>query len=146
MLRNPKAWSYAISQLEERCKKLEPSLLVGIESRGFIVASSLAIKMGIGFVPIRKKGKLPGQVISINYDLEYGSDTLEIQEGLIDNNKNIILIDDLLATGGTAQAAASLVNKAGGRLAAFAFLIELSELLGRNKLPSNIPIIKLISY
>ena len=120
--------------------------IAGIESRGFISASAIAYKLEIGFIPIRKSNKLPGEVIGVNYMLEYGEDRLEIQKNSINKNSKIIVIDDVLATGGTASAAGELIKKAGGNLVGFAFLLELTELKGRKNLGSNLFIESLIKY
>ena len=117
-------------------------MIAGIDARGFIFASSLAYKLNKGFVMIRKKNKLPGKTISIDYDLEYGKDTLEVNVNL--KSKDILLVDDLLATGGTANAACKLLEKSGGTVTCFLSLIELDFLNGRKNI--NIPIETLINY
>ena len=122
------------------------SYIVGIEARGFITASALAFKNEIGFIPIRKPNKLPGKIISINYKLEYGEDRLEIQEGLFKKNSNIMIIDDLLATGGTASTAGKLIIEAGGNLVGYAFLVELTKLRGRKYLDHKVYIESVIKY
>ena len=114
--------------------KNDVDLIAGIEARGFIIGSALAYKTGKGFIPIRKKGKLPYKKISEEYSLEYGTDTIEIHEDAVSNGKRVLIVDDLLATGGTAQAAYNLVKKAGGNPVLFLFLIELKGLNGRAKL------------
>ena len=124
----------------------KPDYIAGIEARGFISASALAFNNNIGFIPIRKPNKLPGEMISINYKLEYGEDRLEIQENSFKNNSKILLIDDLLATGGTASAAGSLIKKAGGILIGYAFLVELTKLNGRKYLDQNVYIESVIKY
>ena len=124
----------------------KPDYIAGIESRGFITASALAYKYDVGFIPIRKPNKLPGKVIGVNYKLEYGEDRLEIQKNSIENNSKVILIDDLLATGGTASAAGKLIRRVGGKLIGYAFLIELTELNGRQNLDCNLIIESLIKY
>ena len=115
-------------------KKYNPEVLAGIESRGFIFASTIGYKLGCNVVMIRKKGKLPGKTISHTYKLEYGEDCLEIQKREILKNKNVILIDDLLATGGTAGAAVELLQKVKANVSVFLTLIELTNLKGRNKI------------
>jgi adenine phosphoribosyltransferase len=117
---------------------------VGIEARGFITGSVLAYKLGRGFIPIRKKGKLPGAVITRNYEKEYGKDTIEMHKDSIKKGDKVIITDDLLATGETANAAAGLVRSAGGNVSAFAFIVELSDLNGREKLSGKI--ISLVKY
>jgi len=108
--------------------------VVAIESRGFIFGASLAYLLGVGFVPIRKSGKLPWRKVKMDYDLEYGTDTIEIHEDAIKKGEKVVLIDDLLATGGTAFASAKLVEKCGGIVEKILFLVELEELKGREKL------------
>jgi adenine phosphoribosyltransferase len=134
LLAHPAAWRETVGRLQTAIESYEPDMLMGIESRGFLVAAPLAIEMGIGFGMVRKKGKLPGQTLSYAYDLEYGSDEIEIQPDLIEKGAKIVLIDDLLATGGTMSAAASLLEKAGAQVAACACIIELEGLGGREKL------------
>ncbi len=112
--------------------------IVGIESRGFIFGSALAYRTGKGFIPIRKKGKLPYDKISKEYDLEYGKDTIEMHKDALHKGAKVVVVDDLLATGGTAQAAYSLVETAGGEVSSFIFLIELTELKGRERLPCKV--------
>ena len=118
---------------ELKDKKID--YVVGLESRGFIFAPTIAYKLGAGFIPIRKPGKLPYKVEKASYELEYGSDTIEIHKDAIEKGKNVVIIDDLLATGGTAAAAIELVNKLGGNISAVAFLMEIAFLDGRKKLP-----------
>lgn len=111
--------------------------VVGIESRGFIIGGALAYTLGKGFVPIRKRGKLPAAVISQEYQLEYGTDSIEIHKDAIGKGENILLVDDLLATGGTAMAAAELVKKLGGKIAEMAFIVNLPDLGGHKKLTDS---------
>ncbi len=145
LLRSPEGWSLVMQQLGFFCEELSPDYIVGIESRGFIVGSSLATVEKIPFVPIRKKSKLPGKVLGVDYTLEYGEDRLEIQVDAFEGNPRVLLVDDLLATGGTVKAAAELVGSAGGNLVGCGFIIELSELDGRKNIP-NVPINSLITY
>lgn len=146
LLREPEAWREVMRQLEDVCNALKPDLIVGIESRGFIVGMALSTSSGIGFVPVRKPGKLPGEVLSIDYALEYGNDSLEIQANALQSGNRVLIIDDLLATGGTAKATADLVSKAGGEPVGFGFIIELCALGGRRLLPDHVPVKSLISY
>ncbi len=136
-----------IDTLANRCidSNLVPDYIVGIESRGFIFGTPLAYKLNAGFIPVRKPGKLPAAVHSIKYDLEYGQDSLEIHQDAIPSNSKVLIVDDLIATGGTARATADLVNQIGAEILGFAFVIELKDLQGRNKLPS-LPIINLLEY
>jgi adenine phosphoribosyltransferase len=119
--------------------------VVGIESRGFILASAVADRLGAGFVPIRKPGKLPAATIGESYALEYGSDTLEIHSDAVSHGQRVLLLDDVLATGGTARAAVNLVSRLGGRIHAAAFLIELEFLNGRGKL-GDTPVHSVLRY
>ena len=134
-----------MTQLGLLCEELTPDLIVGIESRGFIVGSALATIQKLGFVPIRKRGKLPGDLLGVDYTLEYGKDRLEIQSDALQGNSRVLLIDDLLATGGTVNASAKLIEKAGGQLVGCGFIIELNELNGRDNIP-NVPVRSLIRY
>ena len=119
--------------------------VVGIDARGFIFAAAAATRLGVGFVPVRKKGKLPYQTIEVSYDLEYGSATVAIHTDAIRPGERVLLLDDLLATGGTAGAAVSLIEKLGGRLIGVRFLIELGFLSGRERL-GTLPVQSLIRY
>ncbi len=142
----PKIWKQIMEPLRNLIITLKPDYLAGIESRGFISASALAFKNDIGFIPIRKANKLPGKVLSINYKLEYGEDRLEIQEDHIKNDSKIIVIDDLLATGGTAEAAGNLLKKAGANLIGYGFLVELTALKGRKRLDNELVIESVVKY
>ena len=145
LLKSPEAWTKVMTQLGLFCEETTPDLIVGIESRGFIVGSALATRQRLGFVPIRKSGKLPGNVLGVDYTLEYGNDRLEIQSDALQGNSRVLLIDDLLATGGTVNASAKLIEKAGGQLVGCGFIIELNELNGRDNIP-NVPVRSLIRY
>ena len=145
LLRNPTAWNTAIDQLGEFCDDVNPDCVVGIDSRGFIVGTALAMKKNLSFVPIRKKGKLPGNLWSIEYDLEYGKDILEIQKDSFTKGTRVLLVDDLLATGGTLKASLRLLDLAGANVVGCGFIIELLGLNGRNYI-KDIPIKSLVSY
>lgn len=144
LLAHGAAWRETVDRLTGIVAPLKPDVLIGIESRGFLVAAPLATALGIGFVMVRKKGKLPGQTISYQYDLEYGRDTIEIQEGVIEKGQRAIICDDLLATGGTAAAATALVRQVGAEVIHALFIVELAFLAGRKKL--DVPVTSLISY
>ena len=144
--KEPNIWHELMSLLQKLVSASKPDYIAGIEARGFITASALAYSENIGFIPIRKTNKLPGKVIGVNYQLEYGLDRLEIQEDLFNKNSKILLIDDLLATGGTASAAGNLINKAGGMLIGYAFLVELTHLKGRYNLDDKLVIESVIKY
>ena len=134
-----------IDHIADHYKSKNIEKVVGIESRGFIFGSALAYKLGAGIVPIRKKGKLPYKTIAATYALEYGTDTLEMHEDALKPGTRVLVVDDLLATGGTAKATAELVEKVGGKIAGYAFLIELEFLQGRKKL-NGYDILSLIQY
>ena len=144
LLAHPKAWHATVERLAEAVRPHRPDLLIGIESRGFLVAAPLAYTLGSGFAMVRKKGKLPGKTVSYTYDLEYGSDTIEIQEDAIAPGQRVVILDDLLATGGTMQAAIELVRQRGGTVAAAACIIELSFLNGRRRI--DVPFASMIAY
>ena len=146
LYKEPKRWTELMLPLQKLITSTKPDYLAGIESRGFIAAAALAFKFEIGFIPIRKPNKLPGKVIGVNYKLEYGEDRLEIQQNLIEKESKIIVVDDLLATGGTACAAGELIREAGGNLIGYAFIVELTELQGRNKLDPNLFVESLLKY
>ena len=131
LLEDPKLFETLINQLAEACKEWEFNKIAAIESRGFILGSALAQKIGKGMVMVRKKGKLPGQTLSHSYDLEYGSDTIEILPTSLEKGEKVLVLDDVLATGGTASACCELVEKAGGETVGALFFIELGFLNGR---------------
>lgn len=130
LLAHGEAWRAAVGQMADAVAGYRPQILAGIESRGFVFAAPVAAKLGLGFVMVRKKGKLPGGVVSHSYDLEYGSDTLQIAEGLIEPGSRVVLIDDLIATGGTASASIQLLRRVGAEPVGAVFLIELEGLGG----------------
>lgn len=134
ILVNAEAFRASISALQNLAGKYEPDIIMGIETRGFIFASALALSMQCGFGMVRKAGKLPGTVLGENYTLEYGEDRVEIQPDIFPEDSKILLVDDLLATGGTMRAAENLMNKAGFQVSAHLCLIELIGLNGREKL------------
>ncbi|NEN87738.1 MAG: adenine phosphoribosyltransferase [Okeania sp. SIO3H1] len=145
LLSDPEGLRYTIDILAEKCSEFKPNYIVGMESRGFIFGTPLAYKLNVGFVPVRKPGKLPAAVYSVTYDLEYGQDTLEMHQDAMAVGSRVLVIDDLLATGGTAAATAQLTEKANCELVGFGFVIELKDLGGRQKLP-EVPIVSLIEY
>jgi adenine phosphoribosyltransferase len=134
LLRDPEGFKLAIDALAGPYEGAGVSLVVGIESRGFILGAAVADRLGAGFVPIRKVGKLPSATVRVTYDLEYGSDSLEMHRDAIDPGQLVLVVDDLLATGGTARAAVDLVKQIGGTVRGVAFLIELQTLNGRSRL------------
>ncbi len=145
LLAHAEAWHETIERLAIVIEKEKPDVLAGIESRGFLLAAPLAMRLGMGFMMIRKKGKLPGKTIPYTYDLEYGTDTIEIQEDAIKPGQRVVMLDDLLATGGTMEAAVALMQQAGADVRRIACIIELNFLKGREKL-GEIPVTSLIQY
>ena len=144
LLGDPIVFDATLELLAERLSDRGAEVLVGIESRGFIFGAALAARMRLPFVPVRKPGKLPGKTVRVDYALEYGTDALEMHEDAFAHGASVVIVDDLLATGGTARAAAELVTRQGGRVSAFAFVIELSFLQGAATLQP--PTISLITY
>lgn len=136
LLKNPEAFGYTLNQLLEFTKGKNINKVVGIESRGFIFGSVLSHKLGCGFIPVRKPGKLPAEKVSISYSLEYGDDKLEIHKDAIQSGDKVLVHDDLLATGGTMNAVCQLIEKLGGEIVQVSFIVELSFLNGRDKLKS----------
>jgi adenine phosphoribosyltransferase len=144
LLAHPAAWRETISRLAETLQPTQPNLLVGIESRGFLVAAPLALALGCGFVMVRKRGKLPGATVPFTYDLEYGTDTIEIQADAVAPGQRVVVLDDLLATGGTMAAAIALCRGVGAEVAAAACIIELGFLGGRDRL--DVPFVSVVAY
>ena len=144
LLAHPDAWQVALGRLSRIVSAYQPDVLAVIESRGFLVAAPLAAKLGIGFCMVRKPGKLPGEVISHEYELEYGSDTIQIQSDAIAPGQRVVVLDDLLATGGTLGASLALFDKVGARVVGAACIIELTFLGGREKV--GVPFDALIQY
>ena len=134
LLKDPAAFRDSIDALAAKLEGKDFDAILGVESRGFIFAAALAYKLGKGLVVVRKPGKLPSETIQATYDLEYGTDTIEMHADAVGSAQKVVIVDDLLATGGTAQATAELVEKAGGRVEAILFLVELDFLNGREKL------------
>jgi adenine phosphoribosyltransferase len=144
LLRHGPAWRAAMSRLADIIRPYKPDLLAGIESRGFLVAAPLALELGLGFVMLRKPRKLPGATIGLDYALEYGTDRIEIQADAVQPGQRVVLLDDLLATGGTMAAAIRLLRDAGAEVPAAAALIELTFLGGRSRL--DLPFEALLQY
>ena len=144
LLSHADAWQVAMGRMARMIGQYQPDVLVGIESRGFLVAAPLALKLGCGFVMARKPGKLPGGTVEHTYELEYGSDTLQVQDDAIHPGQRVVILDDLLATGGTLAATVELCRKVGGDVVGSAAIIELTFLGGRDKV--DIPFEALISY
>jgi len=144
LLAHAKAWHATIERMADVLRPYKPDVLAGIESRGFLLAAPLALALGTGFVMMRKQGKLPGTTVRHTYALEYGTDTIEIQNDAIKKGARVVLVDDLLATGGTLAAAVKLLEQVGGVVPAAACVIELTFLEGRKRL--KIPVETLLKY
>ncbi len=144
LLAHSKAWHATIEQMADAVRPHKPDVLAGIESRGFLLAAPLALALGTGFIMMRKKGKLPGITVRHTYALEYGTDTIEIHSDAITRGARVVLVDDLLATGGTMAAAVTLLEQVGAVVPAAACIIELTFLEGRKKL--NVPVEALLKY
>ena len=145
-LKEPETLKIMIDYLCEQFKDIKIDYIAGIESRGFIFGMPMAYKLNAGFVPIRKPKKLPAATYSQEYDLEYGTDKIEIHQDALPEGANVLIVDDLLATGGTAEAACKLVKKTGANLVGIAFLIELEALKGREKLADAGKIVSMLKY
>ena len=136
LLKSAEGFQKSVEQIANWCSQFELDLIAGIDARGFIFGSAVAFKLNLGFVPIRKEGKLPHRTIAERYELEYGTDCLEVHEDAIEKGTRVVIVDDLLATGGTAKAAHQLLQRCGADIIGLGFLIELTELHGREILES----------
>lgn len=147
LLKHPEGFKKCVDDFVARYEGQSIDVIAGIESRGFILGAAIAYRLGLGFIPVRKKGKLPGKTISQEYQLEYGTDVLEIHEDAIDKGQKVLLVDDLLATGGTAIGAKTLLEKLGGEIVEFATVIDLPDLKGKEKLQaSGLEVFNLIDF
>jgi adenine phosphoribosyltransferase len=146
LLKDKHAFKECIKQMAERCRGKRVDIVVSSEARGFILGGALAYELGAGFVPIRKRGKLPSKTVNLTYQKEYESDTIEIHEDSIEPGQRVLLIDDLLATGGTIKANVELVEKLGGKIVTIGFLIELQYLHGRKALGGKYEVFSIINY
>jgi len=144
LLRHADAWQVAMGRLSSKVRAFHPTVLAGVESRGFLLAAPLALKLGCGFIMLRKRGKLPGPTVGLDYDLEYGQDRIEIQSDAVEPGARVVVVDDLLATGGTMAAGIKLLQNVGADVVAAAALIELTFLKGRSRL--TVPFEALIQY
>jgi adenine phosphoribosyltransferase len=144
LLRHEDAWQVAMGRMARAARAHQPDLIAGIESRGFLIAAPLALKLGCGFIMLRKRGKLPGPTIGLDYALEYGTDRIEIQADAVTPGQRVIVVDDLLATGGTMAAGIQLLRNIGAHVPAAAALIELTFLNGRKRL--DVPFEVLVQY
>jgi adenine phosphoribosyltransferase len=145
LLKDKLAFKMAVESLAKKFKDKKIDLVVAVEARGFILGGAVAHKLGAGFVPVRKKGKLPWKTHSVTYDLEYGTDTLEMHHDAIGPSDRVLIVDDLLATGGTVKAVTDLVRKLEAKIVGTVFLIELTDLKGKEKL-KGYPVYSLIKY
>jgi adenine phosphoribosyltransferase len=145
LLKNPAGFRGIIDGLKDHYSGAQVDVVIGIEARGFIFAPALAYALGAGFVPVRKPKKLPAECVSVTYDLEYGTDTLEMHKDALDDGKRVLIVDDLLATGGTAAAAARMVTGLGGAVVGMGFVVELTFLNGRQKL-AGYDVFSLLQY
>ncbi len=145
-VKDPEALRQIVHYLTQKFIDKKIDYVAGIESRGFIFGAAVACNLGAGFILIRKPGKLPAETISQEYQLEYGTDTIQMHKDAIEPGKNVLIIDDLLATGGTVEASCKLIEKTGANVAGVAFVIELNELNGRKRIPDNIEVVSMISY
>ena len=144
LLSDPQAFNTVMERFVDRYQDEQIDLVVGVESRGFIIGAPLALRLEKGFIPVRKAGKLPGPTHRVEYDLEYGTDIVEVHQDAIPSGSRVLMVDDLLATGGTIEGSSKLIEKAGGVIAGYAFVIELIDLKGRNRL--NHPIYSLVTF
>ncbi|MFN8552982.1 MAG: adenine phosphoribosyltransferase [Candidatus Obscuribacterales bacterium] len=146
LLKDVEAFTFAMQALTEKCRSLQPKYIAGIEARGFILGPIIAYNLGVGFIPIRKPGKLPYEVQKLEYALEYGSDCIEVHADAVEKDDRVVLIDDLLATGGTAGAADKLMKVLGANVVGIGFIVELAFLNGRANLPHDAELFSLITY
>lgn len=145
LLKDKNAFKDAVNALVNKYKNKKIDVVVAVEARGFVLGGTIAYKLGAGFIPVRKKGKLPWKTHAVTYSLEYGTDTLEMHTDAIRPGDRVLIVDDLIATGGTVKAVADLVKNLKGKIVGIAFLIELSELAGRKQL-KGYPVYSLIKY
>ena len=144
LIADPESFNSVIDLFVEHYQEEQIDLVVGIESRGFIIGAPLALRLGKGFIPVRKAGKLPGPTHGVEYDLEYGNNLVEVNQDAIESGSRFLMIDDLLATGGTMEGGSRLIEKAGGIITGYAFVIELIDLKGRNRLEK--PVYSLVTF
>ena len=143
-LADPEVFNSVIDLFVEHYHEEQIDFVVGIESRGFIIGAPLALRLGKGFIPVRKAGKLPGPTHGVEYDMEYGTDLVAVPQDAIESGSRVLMVDDLLATGGTMEGSSRLVEKAGGIITGYAFVVELIDLKGRNSLDK--PVYSLVTF
>jgi adenine phosphoribosyltransferase len=146
LIGDPQALTFVVDVLAEKCRQLKPDKIAGIEARGFLAAAPIAYKLGVGLVPIRKPGKLPYKSEKLSYDLEYGVDSIEIHVDAVAKGERVVILDDLLATGGTALASWNLLSKLGAKVVGAGFIIALDFLEGRKRLPAELDVFSLLHY
>ncbi|RKD23927.1 adenine phosphoribosyltransferase [Ammoniphilus oxalaticus] len=145
LLKDGQAYKDMVDEMAEYARSLKIDVIAGPEARGFVIGAPLAYALGVGFAPVRKSGKLPGEVVSLEYELEYGKDQLAMHKDAIQPGQRVLIADDLLATGGTIETTVNLVRQLGGEIAGAAFLIELTYLKGREKI-SDVDVFSLVKY
>ncbi len=145
LLKDPDGLRILSDEMVRCCEDLRPDVVLGIEARGFVFGPMLAARLGTGFIPVRKPGKLPAETVDVTYDLEYGQDSLHMHKDAVEPGELVLIVDDLLATGGTAAATCELVEKLGGVVAGLVFIVELTFLNGRDKLPDR-DVFSLLQY
>ncbi len=146
LLRDGVAFGFVVSVMAKRCARMNPDYIAGIEARGFILGPAIADRLGVGFVPIRKPGKLPHTTEKVDYQLEYGTDSLEVHVDAVEPGRKVVVVDDLLATGGTARAAYELITRLGAEVVSLGFMVELAFLSGRSKQPDGVDVFSLVVY
>lgn len=145
LLKDKKAFRECVKRIADHYRSKDVDVVVSNEARGFIIGAAIAYELGVGFVPVRKKGKLPSKAVCLTYDKEYEQDTIEIHEDAIEQDQKVLLVDDLLATGGTIKANVELVEKLGGRIVGIAFLVELEYLHGRKSIGNKYDVYSLVN-
>jgi adenine phosphoribosyltransferase len=146
MIGDAKAFAFVTDALAEKCRQFKPDKIAGVEARGFIMAAPIAYKLGLGLVPVRKPGKLPYKSERVSYDLEYGTDGIEVHVDAVIKGERVLIIDDVLATGGTVLASWNLLNKIGATVVGAGFVITLDFLNGRQRLPAELETFSLLNY
>lgn len=146
LIADAEAFAFVIDALAEKCRELKPSKIAGVEARGFILGAAIAYKLGVGFIPIRKPGKLPYKAERVSYELQYGVDSIEVHVDAVEKGERVVIIDDLLGTGGTVLASWNLLDKIGAKIVGAGFMISLDFLGWRGRLPAELEVFSLLSY